>query len=382
MIYNSAKSQALTYWKKGEIIKAHETALKNSIKPLLMKTFFVQGKYREALQVFATTHPSKDLSELAIEAHIHLKQYEEALSLAKQKRSQIVAYLEGFNRKWFREIADKTYTVPFAGDDQISSDHWPGINAVINGLPCLIRFDTGGTYIVTGIEGARKLGIPLKNKHTTMHGPSKVQGWLSVIDSMSFVDGPSFHNIPVTIIESIGEFIIFGTNILEQFLTTVHYPNKQFIFTPRDNAQLKQEHYKLISEKQTRLPFYMWSDHFMFGKGKFGDHDSLNLFFDSGLITLTEINGTLQQASFMASAETLSGWGLGKRFSENVFIPTNLPLEIADLTQLNTLIWHDRNLKKNWDFGGIHINGLVSHAWLKNYTWTVDFDRMEYTFGF
>jgi hypothetical protein len=29
-------------------------------------------------------------------------------------------------------------------------------------------------------------------------------------------------------------------------------------------------------------------------------------------------------------------------------------------------------------FGGVRIDGLLGHAFLKNYTWTLDFDRRRY----
>lgn len=32
-------------------------------------------------------------------------------------------------------------------------------------------------------------------------------------------------------------------------------------------------------------------------------------------------------------------------------------------------------------FGGVRIDGLISHAFLKRYAWTIDFDSREYTFA-
>ena len=33
------------------------------------------------------------------------------------------------------------------------------------------------------------------------------------------------------------------------------------------------------------------------------------------------------------------------------------------------------------DLGGVQIDGLISHAFLKEYVWTLDFDRMRYVFS-
>jgi hypothetical protein len=32
-------------------------------------------------------------------------------------------------------------------------------------------------------------------------------------------------------------------------------------------------------------------------------------------------------------------------------------------------------------FGGVRIDGLISHAFLKRFVWTIDFDAREYRFA-
>lgn len=51
------------------------------------------------------------------------------------------------------------------------------------------------------------------------------------------------------------------------------------------------------------------------------------------------------------------------------------------LVQENTLIWYDVNLKNDRNFGGVRIDGLISHAFLFKYSWTINFDKYEYIFG-
>jgi hypothetical protein len=120
----------------------------------------------------------------------------------------------------------------------------------------------------------------------------------------------------------------------------------------------------------------------MIAQGKFAEHDSLNFFFDSGLIAITVIDGKPAQASFTASREKLLHWGFDESsMKQTNFFQTEYSLEIGGLSQPNTLVWYDHNLTKDRIFGGIRIDGLISHAWLKNYTWTIDFYNMEYTFG-
>ncbi|MBN2349517.1 MAG: hypothetical protein JXJ22_11790 [Bacteroidales bacterium] len=385
---------ALNYWANGDISRAHESILQfvkkspdnEKAKHLLMKTWFVQGNYKEALQTFNTLDNAyqkyKECVDLAIQANIHLKNFNNALVIAEKNKSEQLLYLKNFMNKRFTVIADKTYRVPFLHDDQISSDYWPGVTGAINGVKSSIRFDTGGDYIIVGLSAAQKLGIDLTYKSKSLHGAEKVTVWFSIIDSMSFDNGPKFLNVPVTVMADLGDYIIFGTNILEPFLSTIDYPNNQFIFSPRNNPQLIEAHNKLISNDMVKVPFYLWDDHFMFSKGKFGNNDSITLFFDSGLIFLENIDGQLVQASFTVSEERLLEWGFDKKIlKESGFIHTDYSLSIERLSQPNTLIWYDSKLKKDRYFGGVRIDGLISHAWLKNYAWTIDFDKMVYTFG-
>ncbi|MHC4153050.1 MAG: hypothetical protein ACYSSP_13280 [Planctomycetota bacterium] len=51
------------------------------------------------------------------------------------------------------------------------------------------------------------------------------------------------------------------------------------------------------------------------------------------------------------------------------------------LVQENALIWYDANLEEDRSFGGVRIDGLISHAFLSKYSWTIDFDKHEYIFG-
>ncbi|RPH30615.1 MAG: hypothetical protein EHM93_15390 [Bacteroidales bacterium] len=386
--------KAINNWKNGEIKKAHFEALQvinespdnEKAKYLLMKAWFVQGRYKEALQTFITIDKGyrkyKECVDLAIQANIHLRDYDNAFLIAARNKSKQLLYLKGFTNKRYAAIAEKTYYVPFLHDNKISSDYWPGVTGKINGVQSLFRFDTGGDYVIMGLSAAKSLGIELNYKSKSIHAAAKVTVWHSIIESMSFDNGPSFLNVPVTVMADMDDFIIFGTNILEQFLSTIDYHNNQFILTPRDNAHLIEVHYKMLSQRNLKVPFFLWDDHYMFAKGKLANNDSLNLFFDSGLIALNEVEGKLVQASFTASKESLKKWKFDKNnLKQNGFIPTKYSLSIENLNQPNTLIWFDSNLKKDRNFGGIRIDGLISHAWLKNYSWTIDFDKMEYTFG-
>lgn len=387
---------ALRQWEDGNFSQAYSmtgnilqnTPDNNEAKILQMKVLFVQGQYEKSLEVFYSLNSKfkkySEATDLAAEAYLHLQDYENACNIAEKSKAfrPIYSIYKELKDRPFSIAADRTFIVPFLDDPELPSNYWPGVNGTLNGKKASIRFDTGGGFLVLGKSAAEKYGIPLKYQDKGMQGSSQVKMWHSLADSMTFEGGLTFINIPVMIMETLGDYVIFGTNILEQFLTTVDYHNDRFIFTPRSKSELLTEHYERFCENLTTTPFYLWQDHYMIAKGKFADKDNLNLFFDSGVIALTEIDGKTEQASFTVSRETLLKWRFDKsKMKQTTFFPTASPLKVKGLIQPNTLIWYDHNLLKDRIFGGIRIDGLISHGWLKNYSWTIDFDKMEYGFG-
>jgi tetratricopeptide (TPR) repeat protein len=306
---------ALKEWENGDIDRAQKIVLQlvnenhenEEAKHLLMKAWFVQGNYPDALKTYNSIKKGyrkyRECTDLAIQAYIHLNKYEDAVHIAEQNKSAQLSYLNDFKNRPFTVLADQTYHIPFLYDQQIPSDYWPGVEVKINGIACSIRFDTGADYMVVGLSAAQKLGIGLHHKTKSIHAATKVKAWHSILDSMVIDNGPSFLNIPVTVMASLGDYIIFGTNMLEPFLATIDYPNNQFILTPRSDSELIEGHFSNLTENSIKLPFWLWDDHYLIAKGRFANYENLNFFFDSGLIVLTEIDEKPVQAGFTASGQ-------------------------------------------------------------------------------
>lgn len=384
---------ALELWRKGDVEKSQAIAdniLKYSpendtVILLKMKALFVSGNYKEVIKF---THKKSFLSNqpnavnLMIDAYLHLNDYESAANFAEAYKSERTNYLKELEKKQFKVIATKTYIIPFEEDSAHTSNIIPLTKMHINGVAKTVMFDTGAEFLIVGKKIADELGIKYSNQGIGEHATSKTTIWHSIVDSLSFVNGPAFRNVPVIIMEDSPNLMIWGTNLLEQFLSTVDYPNRRFILTPRYMKYIYKLHLNMLPKSQKTCPFYLWGRHYMFAKGKFAEHEGLNFFFDSGLCAIANINGELKQAPFTASKETLVKWGFKRSDLENsIFFPTTDSLGVPGLSQSNTLIWYDKNLEKNRSFGGVQIDGLISHAWLKNYTWTIDFDKMNYYFG-
>ncbi len=382
------------HWTDGDIPEAQsvaENVLESSpgdseALHLKLLSLFVQGRHREAIAVFSRIDPSyaryDEVGKAVVDAYIHLDQLENAAKLAKQLKVESADYYQERVDRPFACHADRTFTIPFIDDPQIPSKFWPGVAGKINAKELNIRLDTGGTFLVLGGQVARELGIQSGYQSSGEHGAKRVVFWQGIADEMELAEGLRFENVPVVVMESLGRNAIFGTNILERFLATMDYPNSRFILTPRGRKDLYPSHLALLPKNKEIIPFYMWGDHYMFAKGSFKDVDGLNLFFDSGLVALGVVDGQLKQAAFAASKEKLVSWGFEQsRLDESTFLPTEFPLRVKGLVHNNTLIWYDKNLEKDRNFGGVRIDGLISHAFLCKYSWTIDFDKRQYIFG-
>ena len=66
--------------------------------------------------------------------------------------------------------------------------------------------------------------------------------------------------------------------------------------------------------------------------------------------------------------------------SGKLHIECELPISLGPLEQMNQYFTTTaKTIAEN--LGGVHIDGLISHAFLKEYVWTLDFDRMCYVFS-
>jgi len=118
----------------------------------------------------------------------------------------------------------------------------------------------------------------------------------------------------------------------------------------------------------------------MFARGGFGQHQNLNFFVDSGLVALDQSTGQLRQACFMATPDNYQNWGVEAGNTSKKFFACALPISLGPLEQVNQVFTTTAKTIAE-DLGGIQIHGLISHAFLKEYVWTLDFDRMRYVFS-
>ena len=354
---------------------------------LLFLCAFVEGQYEKALLSYAEIDPSysrySDLSSPVVEAYLHLSRYPEAESFARknQMEEDILRRLMERTQHPLKVTLTTLTEIPFAEHEL--ADYFPGFEAEIQGKKVTAHIDTGGNFIHMGLDRAEELGIEVVESGEGKHGTQSVTTYFGIAKSFRIGDA-LLENIPVVVLPTLTgsqDFIIFGTKILQQFLSTLDYPNKRLFLSPRKSPELRKQHLEMLRNNRVEIPFYMWGDHYMFVRGGVGEHLNLNFFVDSGLVSLhPDGKGGVKQAAFWALAEDSQKWGLSSDVVSEVVFESPLPLSIGPLKQ-SGLLFLVKEEQPAESLGGIRIHGLLSHAFLKNYSWTLDFDLHRYHFS-
>ena len=116
----------------------------------------------------------------------------------------------------------------------------------------------------------------------------------------------------------------------------------------------------------------------MMGKGKYNGQD-VNMFFDSGLVLVGVIDGQAAQAWLSITKDNMELLGIEEKDSVKSLevTATDDTVEFAGHVNENALITLS---SKDFEFGGIKCDFLISHGVFNKYAWTIDFENMEYVF--
>lgn len=376
---------------------------------LLGKIAYLKGNYSRAENLFGFV-AAKSSGPMLVEVHHDLlltyyqtRQYGKAQKLSEKldqddglkKTMQAFGNREPLKVQWSK--AKKT-VIPF-----ISRDPLPIIPVEINGKKINVLIDTGGSTLNLDEKVAQSLGImPVASEIGQYAGGKELEVPTGIVDSLTLGD-VTMTSIPVglspleweQIDEKTSEVIpfqgILGTNILQQFLATMDYPNERLILRPRTiegHALLQQDlmHDQTIVE----IPFTMAHTHLLIGQGALNGKENLNFLLDSGLSdpesasglllpdeTLYYLNLPMPEMEFDATSEGLAGGGfyIGRLQLNS--------LRLGDLKEEKNIVALTGIIPSSiyYDAGNFLIDGLISHLLLRQYKWTIDFDSMKMTFS-
>jgi hypothetical protein len=381
-------------WERGEILEAESLAASiqdaQERNHLLFLCSFVRGDYEKALLRYAELTPSypktKELDRPVVDALLHLSRVEEAERFAKEKKmaEHLCRMLAACAKQPLRVSLAGTTEVPFKKvmlQGMLNlTDYIPGFGAELNGKEVNAFVDTGGAWLHMSLSKARKLGIEVFEAGSGFQGTMKRDLYFGMAKSFRLGEA-RLENVPIVVFSTItgGEdMVIFGTSILKKFLATLDYPGRRLVLSPRGNPALRKAHLGRFRKDSVEIPFYLWGDHYMFARGGVGGNRKLNFFIDSGLVSIHP-DRNFRQAAFTTPKGNYEKWGVDSTKVKSVF-ELSLPLCLGPLEQKGHLVLGASKAVAG-SFGGVKIHGLISHAFLKRYAWTLDFDLRRYLFS-
>lgn len=291
------------------------------------------------------------------------------------------------------------YQIDWSGNEQttipfVTTEPLPVVPIEINGVKMNALIDNGASSITLDEAMSEELGVD-----TFSSGEGGVAGGsigfsFGKTDSMKLGD-VNIHNVPVTLIsfEGISELFegyatdvhaVISMNLLQQFKSVIDYPSGRLILFPRNESGEIQLNEMLKNDTVLdEIPFTLAGTHLMFAKGAINGHTGLNFFVDCGGSSDKDISTWVYKNTMdylkIPIPEMVPASDVGGDFEEGLFNASYGvgKLQVEDGVCSYDTSGHSDDLS---DDTGFVNDAMISHHYLKNYKWVIDFDTMTMTF--
>ncbi|MGI5290283.1 retropepsin-like aspartic protease [Nonomuraea polychroma] len=314
----------------------------------------------------------RSLDEPVAHAWLHLDRADRACEHLRRRRRRVPPALALRRDHPMTVKAPEPVDLPFV--DHPLAAYLPAVEGTLNGRRTLLHLDTGGAFLVMGTERAAAMGIASVPNGRRFHGLTRTPVGVGIARELD-LGGAALTNVPVDVVPTLTgpqDLVIMGTCLLRRFLPTIDAPAGRLRLAPRGRQ---------APPDGVRVPFCLWSDHFMFARGGYGPRD-LTFFVDSGLVHLLEDerDGTVRQAAALATRAQYRSWGIPDADLSGGQVKAAQPLRLGPLEQSGHLLSIAPGRRTPWSrLGGVRVDGMLSQAFLGRYAWTLDFDRHEFT---
>jgi hypothetical protein len=369
-------------WVRGDIDDAERLAARAERRQragLLFRVDYVRGRYERALGRYPQSGALPgELDAAVVDAWLHLGRPDEAVAHVRRRGGRIPpGLLHRVERPLCTDLAGPT-ALPFA--DHPLTPYLPAVDATIDGQPLTVHLDTGGTFLVMGTARAAALGIDLVAAGRGDHGMTRTGLYAGTAGELT-LGAATLTNVPVQAMPTLRgaqDVVLIGTNVLEQFLSTVDYPGARLLLSPR-----RTDCTALLAGRVEvgRVPFHLWGSHYMFVRGGFGARHDLNFFVDSGLAYVIDDGAAAKQACLFATARQYRSLGVPAALAAGPHFDADRPIRLGPLHLDRPFVAKAPGRHAPWEsLGGVRVDGQLSHTLLNRHAWTIDFDRREYVF--
>jgi len=302
-----------------------------------------------------------------------------AAEFAKIGRQDLVDKLRALQAGPYRIRGPQRSRIAF-----VQTDPLPLVSLTVNGRgPFLFVIDTGGGELLLDPAIADSVGAPrYGSRMGTFAGDQKASVEGGSVDSVGLGDF-TIERVPIAILSTkkfsavaMGRPVagVLGTTLLSRFRFTLDYPGSALLLERRGSAADPGR------GVATEVPFWLAGDHFMLAGGSLGASGPLLWFIDTGLAgaAFTAPASTLDQGG-IALKDTAAFSGVGGGGSVRV-IPFRVDaLRLGEVEQSGLMAFlgpFPASLERGL---GPRVAGIVSHAFLRSYRVTFDFERMRMT---
>ncbi|NQU85366.1 MAG: aspartyl protease family protein [Mariniphaga sp.] len=395
----------------GDFIKSQEVlkplitnpkATENDIY-LFAHIAYLQGRYSDAEKLadllFQTGSDAMKVKAQVALAMIYYqtKQYGKAKNLFHGLEGKIQLALWDLMKSYDDEIP---YQIDWNESSRTSihflkTDPLPVVAIEINGKQINCIIDTGGELFYLDETVANSMGIkPVANQMETFAGGKTIEVGYAKVDNLK-LGSVTIKSVPIKTgkikwIQVGGDLEISGiitTGILQQFLSTMDYINGELVLRPRSELGREMFLAETKGKDIVEIPFVLALTHIMIVRGQLNGKGGFNLFLDSGLadesaaILLPEqtMNYLGIPLPVMETIPEESGGLAGGGFTIGRFTMENVGLASLQQKKVGGLYGvFPPTLYMDCEF---IVDGLISHQYLKNYSWTIDFSRMVMAFS-
>ena len=287
-----------------------------------------------------------------------------------------------------RRKAEAARRTTVAGDEAlvpfVTADPLPVVRVLANGTQANLLVDTGADVVLEP-DFAAQIGVKTQNAGTGVFaGGERAAMQSGTLDSLA-LGGAIAYQVPVHVMPTHSSSLfpnlkidgIVGTTYFERFLVTIDYPHNQLILRPRTSAASAAFEAQAAAVRAVTVPCYLVGDHFVIAQAQVNDAPPGLFLFDSGLAG----GGLLPSPELVKAAgiklneaQASTGVGGGGAVTAIPFVAQRVA--VGSAVQQNVAGIYT---PQGSPFGifSFTVWGAISHDFLRNYAYTVDFDAMK-----